>query len=274
MALPNKNCYKINEIKKMSHDRIIRDVLKLVKRQISLKGIFIIGAAAESFIERKLNKIRDLDILLLTEKEYKVGEVILDLQSIEKIIRKGYDLKTKLISLCYNGVPLNFDIYSKATFILDLIPDSNKFVDQNDPVSILDVAKRKRILIWGEDYYSSKEMIKISANLVKERIKIALRYIDRELEKRNISDIFYIKYISKAAILFLSLLFIEEDNTLNKRSIVSQGKNKFPDLAKDLQAFLDVYEERYKIEREKLRELFKQFTGKLIEQYIPFVYIS
>jgi len=216
------------------------DVLASVAQVIAsclpdLRSVALIGSAAQQLITRGvLQSARDCDLVVLLERAFQFGDVVLDVKDIERVVNETPSLPRK-VKCTYNGLGDQLD--DDRFLTVDIIPHSTRLLTPNDAFTIIDIVHRGYIIITGEDRYAPFSSVDIHPTLCLQRILEIERYINRE----HLDNKTHSRYLAKSAILLSSLLVVDHMPSLDKGEIVRTVVSEHPSLATDLSTAYDIY---------------------------------
>lgn len=209
--------YRIEDIK----DEVIRSVLLNIGSKLitgipekKITTIYVIGSSIPSLING-IQPSGDIDLILCFTSEYIKGKPIIEKEKLLEIQQKIYHETFLNLSFQYNGVEF---LDSNSDIQFDLIPLSHKEINNKSPQVTIDLCKRDRILILGDDILTDLDNYRLKDSDIIQRIDMAYNYINRDL----VAQEGYVvkKYLIKSVYYFLSLIFINVSSTLKKQDIL------------------------------------------------------
>ena len=228
-----------------------------------LISILIVGRGAELVASNSFDfgTESDLDFLFVLDRQFEKGARLLD---IEKLQGVAEDRLGEPVTIRCNGLRM---APGSARIAIDLIPHRYSDVQQRRAHSILENALRTRVLVWGEDVFTSLESSTITKAMVTEQRNHFDSYLHRSLESPMQTHADHVQLIAKSGIIFSSYLILRQTKTLDKSTIVEEVARRFPELAQFNHSLLRAYQapdsirdlEALKHERDQLMDLVVQY---------------
>lgn len=120
----------------------------------------------------------DIDIIFVLDGEISDPESLIDFRLLEKVSSK-IDFNIKV-----NGI----DAFKKSDQLptIDICCDWIEYIKKKDPVSVLDIAKKKYTQVYGDTaYYRELKDITVTTDMIKTRVGISRKYIKRCCNNRT-----------------------------------------------------------------------------------------
>lgn len=113
----------------------------------------------------------DIDIIFLFESEPQEPESMIN-ESVLKEVSDSFEINIKVNGI--NRISRDPDLPT-----IDICCDWKSYITNQDPVSVIDIAKKKYEVILGDDYYKKLKSLPVSIDLLKNRIRISINYVER-----------------------------------------------------------------------------------------------
>jgi len=223
----------------------------------------VVGSSCEQILANTFTEFADIDLVFVIERTFEFGAILFDVAQFEQEMRNSLKWLPYDINISYNGVPFSSCCERKETLELDFIPQSIAFIHEKDCQSVLDMAKRFRILVTGTDVYQPLAETPISYDLVQDRMKATKAYIKRGLDRNMGSEMFWMQYIAKSALLLTSYLIIEEEPSVKKDVIAKNVSEKYEILSTSMDYYLKIYQGQLKTNTATLMRQFELYCNKL-----------
>lgn len=230
-------------------------------------SVELVGSTAERIVKRDSTS-GDWDFLVLLSTAFPRGAMLFEPASLRAVVERSSPWHSAPAHVSYNGAPIDrSQQHTGQPTAVDIVPQRILDIQTKAAHAILDVAKRYRVLLHGVDLYEELDELRVTTQLLSERIEITLNYIDREAERGNLAGTPLCRYLGKAAILLSSCLFVEDFPTLDKAVIAKHASLLVPELHDELMYFLSVMSEpeSYLEALCDVHQAFLSFTDHLME---------